>query len=89
VTFNASGKSFAVPPADLATAMAFAGLVAKPITRYASQYGPNGYAVVGSAIPLSVSLAGKKYNDQALAGWADQLARQKGLSGVCLAFLNP
>src|SRR6266850_505101 len=89
VTFNASGGNFAVPAPDLATVIKFSGLVAKPITRYASQYGPNSFAVVGNAIPLSVSLAGNKYNDQSLAGWVDQVANQNGLSGVCLAFLNP
>jgi hypothetical protein len=45
--------------------------------------------VAGSAISLSVNLVGNKYNDQTLAGWADQVAKQNGLSGACLAFLNP
>jgi hypothetical protein len=45
--------------------------------------------VSANAIPFSVNLAGNKYNDQALAGWADQVAKQNGLSGACLAFLNP
>jgi hypothetical protein len=89
VTFNASGRTFSVPPADLATAMRFSGLVAKPITRYAAQYGPNSVSVAGNAIPLSVNLVGNRYNDQTLAGWADQVAKQNGLSGDCLAFLNP
>ena len=40
VTFNATGTTFAVPGPDLATVIRFSGLVAKPITRYAGQYGP-------------------------------------------------
>jgi len=89
VTFNATGRTFVVPGPDLATVIRFSGLVAKPITRYAGQYGPNSVSVAGNAIPLSVSLAGNKYNDQTLAGWADQVSKQNGLSGACLAFVNP
>src|SRR2546430_13814462 len=36
VTFNATGGTFVVPSGDLATAMKFSGLIAKPISRYAS-----------------------------------------------------
>src|SRR5438105_3613005 len=58
VTFNATGRTFAVPSGDLATAMKFSGLIAKPISRYASQYGPNNVSVSANAIPFSVSLVG-------------------------------
>ncbi len=48
VTSNASGKTFASPGPDLATAIKFSGLIAEPITRYAAQYGPNGVSVAGT-----------------------------------------
>jgi hypothetical protein len=89
VRFNSSGKIFAVPGPDLATVIKFSGLVAKPIARYAGQYGPNSVSVAGNAVSLSVNLTGNKYNDQTLSGWADQVSKQNGLTGACIAFLNP
>ncbi len=36
-----------------------------------------------------MNLTGNKYNDQALAGGADQVSKQNGPSGACIAFMNP
>jgi hypothetical protein len=89
-TFSSSGKDYAIPAADLGTAMGYAKLSAPPISSYASQYGPNSLAVAIDTIPLSASVASGKYNDQSLAGWVDQLAKSKGLRpDSCLVIINP
>jgi hypothetical protein len=89
-TFTSSGTDFALPAADLGTAIAYAKMSAPPISSYASQYGPNSLAVAMNTIPLRVSLVAGKYNDETLAGWVDELAKGQGLGpDSCLVFLNP
>ncbi|MDA4119255.1 MAG: hypothetical protein OK436_01585 [Thaumarchaeota archaeon] len=89
-TFSSSGTDFALPAADLGTAMGYAKLSAPPISAYASQYGPNGLAVAMDTISLRATVVTGRYNDQSLAGWVDQLAKARGLGpDSCLVFLNP
>jgi hypothetical protein len=89
-TFSSSGTDYAIPAADLGTAIGYAKLSAPPISSYASQYGPNSVAVAIDTVPLRVSAAAGKYNDQSLAGWVDQLAKSNGLGpDSCLVLLNP
>ena len=89
-TFSSSGTDFSLPAADLGTAIGYAKLSAPPISSYASQYGPNSLAVAIDTIPFQVSVVGGKYNDQALAGWVDRLAKVRGLGpDSCPVFLNP
>jgi intein/homing endonuclease len=89
-TFSSSGTDYAIPAADLGTAIGYARLSAPPISSYASQYGPNSLTVAIDTISLRAWVTSGRYNDQSLAGWVDQLAKGQGLgSDSCLVFLNP
>jgi hypothetical protein len=89
-TFSFSGTDYALPAADLGTAMGYTKLCAPPISSYASQYGPNSLALAIDTIPLQASVVAGKYNDQSLAGWVDALAKGRSLGpDSCLVFLNP
>lgn len=89
-SFRTTRGTVSLAPADLATAMAFARLAVNPISRYASQYGPNRADIAASTVPFAVTLAGTRYNDQTLQGWVNQIVSQNRLpSNTCVAFLNP
>lgn len=89
-SFRTPRGSVSLAPADLATAMSFSRLAAAPISRYASQYGPNRVDVAAATVPFSATLSGTRYNDQTLQGWVNQIVSQNGLpSNACVAFLNP
>jgi hypothetical protein len=89
-TFSSSGRDFAVSVADQKIAVEYAALAAVPISRYASQYGPNSLAVAPAPIPFMASVSAEKYNDGILSGWVEQLSKSGGLSSdTCLVFLNP
>ncbi len=90
VTFTTAKGTVAVSGVDLATAMNFAQLAVAPISRYASQYGPNGLTVAPKALPFAVRVDGGRYNDQTLQGWVNSLVAQYRMpSNTCLVFLNP
>ena len=77
-------------PADLAVAQQFAQLAVRPISRYASQYGPNTAAVGSGVLVHPVSVPNGQYTDQTLQGWVNDLAQRSKLPPTdCLAFLNP
>ena len=89
-TFSSSGADYALPTADLGTALGYAKLSSPLISSYASQYGPNSLGVAIDTIPLQASVVAGKYNDQSLAGWVDALAKGRSLGpDSCLVFLNP
>ncbi|MCI4324561.1 MAG: hypothetical protein L3K00_01555 [Thermoplasmata archaeon] len=71
LTVQAGGKQLALSPTDLATAMKFAGGALGPISRYASQYGPNSLGVAESPVELPVSVPKGVYNDSTVQGWVD------------------
>ncbi len=90
VSFRTSRGTVAIPAADLATAMAFAGLAAKPIVDYATQYGPNGIAVAPRALPFAASVPSGRYNDQILQGWVNSIVTANKLpANSCVVLLNP
>ena len=89
-TFISSAKEFSVPAQDLAVALQYAGVAARPISEYCSQYGPNSLAVASATTPFRATVSNAKYNDSALSGWVDQIAKSDGLGpDSCLVFLNP
>ncbi len=89
-TFSSTRTEFAVPAADLDTAIQYASAATVPISGYASQYGPNRLSVANSTVTFKAAVTGRKYNDQILAGWVDQLAEANGFGlDSCLVFLNP
>lgn len=89
-SFRTSRGKVSLASADLATAMAFSRLAVNPISRYASQYGPNRVDVAPPPAPFAVTLSGTRYNDQTLQGWVNQIVTQNRLpSNACVAILNP
>lgn len=89
-SFRTPRGTVSVAPADLSMAMAFSRLAAKPISRYASQYGPNRVDIATATVPFAVTLAGTRCNDQTLQGWVNQIVSQNRLpSTTCVAILNP
>ena len=89
-TFSSEGTVYSLPDADIHNAIQYASLSVIPISEYASQYGPNKLAVSTGLVPFQTTLIGAKFNDQALSGWVDQLAKAHGLqTGSCLVVLSP
>lgn len=90
VTFRTSSGSLSIPSPDLATSMNFARMAAPPISRYASQYGPNAVAVSPNPVSFPADVPDGRYNDQTLQGWINQIATTNGLApNTCVAILNP
>jgi intein/homing endonuclease len=90
LSFTVRGTKYSVGSADMNTALQYSAKAAQPISKYASQYGQNGIVVSPGPVAFSVNLSGNRFNDQALAGWADQIATQNRLSaGSGIVFLNP
>jgi hypothetical protein len=89
-SFASSGRDYSVPVADMQTAVQYAALSMVPISEYALQYGPNTVGVSSGLVSFQARVRRGKYNDQALGGWVDEVARGQGLgAGSCIAFLNP
>ena len=79
-----------VSDADVATALTYANQAARPISRYAGQYGPNGIAVSQNVLALSVTLPTAKYTDAALRSWVNTVVLNYNLPGnTCVVVLNP
>ncbi len=90
VNFRTSGGFVSVKPADLAVATEFAGLAAKPISAYATQYGPNSLAIADKAVPFAATVPSGRYNDQILEGWVNAIVKTNGLpADTCVVVLNP
>ncbi|HYM39397.1 MAG TPA: hypothetical protein VEY12_04525 [Thermoplasmata archaeon] len=90
ITFATARGSVAVNSADLDTAIAFARLVAAPISGYATQYGPNGVAVAPGPVAFAANVPGGTYNDQTLQGWVNAIVSQNRLTpDTCVVILNP
>ena len=70
--------------------MGHARLSVLPISRYASQYGPNRLEIFPTVISFSVDLHGKRYNDQMLQAWVNTVVAQNMLPvSSCVVVLNP
>jgi hypothetical protein len=78
----------AISDADMATAIGYATQAARPISVYATQYGPNSVVVNTGAIPFAVTLPATTYNDQQLQGWVNFIASNLP-SNACVVVLNP
>ncbi|HKV90460.1 MAG TPA: hypothetical protein VJQ43_04585 [Thermoplasmata archaeon] len=91
LAISAKGRTYGVPPTDLAVAIRFLTGAAAPISRYASQYGANSLAVAPTPIELLVSVPNGIYNDSTLQGWVNGLvASQRLPAGTsALVVLNP
>lgn len=90
VSFSAPGGPFMISEEDLRVAVEFLALSAIPVSRYASQYGPNLLAVSRHLVQFQIMLGDAKFNDQMLSEWADQVAAENSFSrNSCLVFLNP
>src|SRR5712664_1341667 len=90
IDFRTSAGSLSLNPKDIATAMDYARLAIGPISRYASQYGPNRIDVSPTVLPFSIDLHGSRYNDQMLQGWVNTLVAQNMLPvSSCIVVLNP
>ncbi len=90
MTFQTSSGSVLVDAADLTTAIAYAQRAVVPISRYATQYGPNRLYVSPSVIPFTAKVPGAVYNDQTLQGWISAIVAQAGLpANPCIVVLNP
>jgi hypothetical protein len=88
--FDGGGVSWKVSPGDLATVMQYLQLVARPVSRYASQYGPNQWSMSPQLLSLSVAVPGGQYTDAELRGWVDQLVQHSSLPPSSAVFvLNP
>jgi hypothetical protein len=89
-SFSSQGTVYSLPEVDIQNAIQYASLSVIPISKYASQYGPNKLAVSTGLVPFQTALTGAKFNDQTLAGWVDQLAKARGLQqSSCLVVLSP
>lgn len=89
-TFNTPDGAIAVSDADIRTAMEYANLAVVPISRYASQYGPNSLSVSRNVVRFTVSLNGDSYNNQTLESWVNGVVAQNQLgANSCVVVLNP
>ncbi len=87
---NQNNAVKSVSAADIATAIKYASQAARPISRYAAQYGPNTISVAPGIINFSVALASAAYNDSQLQGWVNSIVTQHRLpSSACVVVLNP
>ena len=90
VTLQTPSGPLSLAAADLNIALSFATQAIVPISRYASQFGPNSLAVSGSVVPLTANLPNASYNDQTLQGWVNALVARGGLpADMCVVILNP
>lgn len=82
---------FSVSLADTQTAVSYTTLAAMPISRYASQYGPNSVRVSPVVIPFTAHLAGNSFTEGDLEGWVEQVAQTARASQVtnpCVVILH-
>jgi hypothetical protein len=86
-----SGIADNVPPADIATAQTYAALACPPISAYASLYGGNNLVVGGSLVggALTLAVRDKKYRDQDVQDWTNQLAKGFMQGEGCVIWFNP
>ncbi len=90
ITFMTLSGSVSVGDADMKTARDFAQRAAAPISRYASQYGPNALSVAPNILGFGPNLQGTRYNDQTLQNWVNAIAAQNMLpNSSCIVVLNP
>ena len=90
ITFATARGPVRLAEQDLATAVSFAQLAAPPISRYASQYGPNRVGFAPSTGVFSADVPDGRYNDQTLQSWVNEIVAQNALgSGTCVVVLNP
>lgn len=90
IDFTTRKGSVSIGPGDLATAMDFARLASVPISKYATQYGPNQVVVGDAAVPFTANLHGGTYNDQTVQGWVNSIVKAGGLpASACVVILNP
>src|SRR4051794_18487063 len=79
VTFHETRRPLsAIKLADVQTAVRYATLAAIPITRYASQYGPNSVGVSPDVIPFTAQVSGGNFTIAEFEGWVDQCAQIAG-----------
>ncbi len=84
------GSSISVGPADLAMALRYASLVAGPIQRYASPYGPNRLSVVPTIVPVRFPVGSSRFTDSALQAWLNSLLTSGTIqAGECPVVLAP
>src|SRR2546429_3510226 len=75
---------------DFNVAMDYAVRASRPISQYATQYGPNSINVSLNIIPYNVTLPTAKYNDSQLQAWVNDAASQSGgrVTNCCIVVLN-
>jgi hypothetical protein len=90
MAFQTPSGTLSLGASDLNVAVSFSRQAVLPISRYASQYGPNGLTVSASLVPFAANLPAGSYNDQMLQGWVNTLVGQGGLpANPCVVILNP
>lgn len=91
--FTIAGQSnpLSVSEADTYTAIDFVRRAVIPISRYASQYGPNSVVVKPDPLTVPVTLTTAQYKDETLQSWIKTIVTQYKLDTktTCLVFLNP
>jgi hypothetical protein len=89
-TFRISSGTASVEASDLNTAIAYTQAAVGPISRYASQYGPNVLSISPSLVPFAANVPTAQFNDQILQGWIRAIVAQGGLpANPCLVVLDP
>ena len=81
---------FSISNADMGVAIAYATRAVVPISRYASQYGPNQVAVSPNMLTLVFKTGRPWYHDSDLQSWVNKVKSQYRLSNdSCVAVLTP
>jgi hypothetical protein len=82
--------NFAVPTADIETAVAYTAKAAAILSAYASEYGANELAVSQTVLVHDVTLASATYGENDVHTWVNTVKTANNLpAGTCIAILNP
>ena len=88
--FTTSSGTREIAAKDLSVAIEYAGLASKPISAYATQYGPNNVTIATAPIPLALALPGGTFNDSLLQTWVNDLVTRGGVpASGAVVFLSP
>jgi Repeat of unknown function (DUF346) len=87
---NQNNATVSVSSSDIRTAITYASAVARPISAYAAQYGPNSVNVNPNILTFSVTLDSAVYNNSLLASWVNLIAERNSLpANDCIVVVNP
>jgi hypothetical protein len=90
VTFETSNGHIAVNDRDMATIVQYAKRAAVPISKYASQYGPDSLSIASTILTYTASTPNAAFGDAMLQKWVDDIAAGNNLrSDSCVAIIVP